>query len=335
MRKNNISFLSLFILLSYSCSESTEHEGQPLDNNVTHIVATIEESLSDDGVQTRTTFDNDKSIFVWAKTDTIGIFPNTGDQVSFPIEGEAGKTTIEFNGGGWGLKTDATYYAYFPFDRKNYWGYNAKNSIRISFLGQKQKGKNNADFAATYPFVSYGVNKNGNVHFSFKHLASHGVFTIKSPTPAIFTKAVLTTEDGGDYFIQEGTYDLTQTTATVVPTIKASSYGPSIEMVLQNVSTTSNNESFLIFMTIPPTNTLSSRVVLNLTDSYGNLYYAYPSNPSNPNNDGISKFNAGSRYRRTFVLEKSENAGDGNENFVFYTEKDEFNSEEDSSINVN
>ena len=225
------------------------------------------------------------------------------------------------------MKADATYYAYFPFDRKNYWGYNAKNEIKISFTGQKQVGKNNADFAKTYPFVSYGVNNNGNVHFSFKHIASHVVFTVTSPVAAIFTKAVLTTEDGGNYFIQEGTYDLAKATASAVPTIKPKSYDSSITLSLGSVSTTAANESFIIFMTVPPTAALSSRVVLNLTDSYGNLYAAYPDR-------AIPQFVAGTRYRRSFTLEKVGDSGDDNGNIVFYTESDDFNSEENNNINV-
>ena len=310
------------------CTEKIETEPEvPQTKNVNRITATIEEPILDDGAVTRTTFDNDKSIFVWAETDTIGIFPNTGDQVSFPIEGEAGKTSVDFNGGGWDLKADATYYAYFPFDRRNYWGYDAKNEIKISFTGQKQTGKNNADFAKTYPFVSFGVNNNGNVHFSFKHIASHVVFTVTSPVAAIFTKAVLTTEDGGNYFINEGTYDLAKTTASSVPTIKAKSYGSSVNLDLGSVSTKSVNESFILFMTVPPTAALSSRVVLNLTDSYGNLYAAYPDR-------AISQFVAGTRYRRSFTLEKVSDSGDDNGNIVFYTESDDFNSEENNNTKV-
>lgn len=320
MKKSAYLLVGICVSAFMSCSDGVESDSLPAEpKSVSRITATIEPALADDGVSTRTVFDNDKSIFVWAATDTIGIFPNTGDQVSFPIEGEAGKTTVDFNGGGWDLKADATYYAYFPFDRKNYWGYDAKNEIKISFTGQKQKGKNNADFATTYPFVSYGVNNNGNIHFSFKHLASHVVFTVTSPAAATFTKAVLTTEDGGNYFIQEGTYDLAKTTASVVPTIKAKSYGSSVTLNLSSVSV-SKNESFIIFMTIPPTATLSSGVKLMLVDSSGNVYTGTPDR-------AISQFVSGTRYRRSFTLE-----GEGM--FVLNTEDDDFNSSEEDNINM-
>lgn len=285
-----------------SCTEGEEFSAlSPTISNVKQIVATIEPFIVDDGVSTRTTFNNTDGKFYWAATDTIGIFPNSGDQVSFPIKKEmAGQTTVDFNGGGWDLKADSTYFAYFPFSRKNFWGYKAKNEVKISFLGQKQKGKDNADFADTYPLVSYGVNNNGNVHFGFKHMASIAVFTVTAPKPATFTKAVLTTEDGASCFIQEGTYDLSKVTTSSVPAINAKSYGSSITLNLESVTTTTENESFKIFITVPPTSALTSSVKLILTDSEGYSYYGIPSRE-------IAQFVAGTRYQRDFVLSQQDN----------------------------
>ena len=86
MRKT-VFLLFAFCAAFMSCTEKIETDSvEPQTKSVNRITATIEEPILDDGAVTRTTFDNDKSIFVWAEKDTIGIFPNTGDQVSFPIE---------------------------------------------------------------------------------------------------------------------------------------------------------------------------------------------------------------------------------------------------------
>lgn len=288
-----------------SCTEGEEFSSlSPTISNVKQIVATIEPFIVDDGVSTRTTFNNTDGKFYWAATDTIGIFPNSGDQVSFPIKNEmAGQTTVDFNGGGWDLKADSTYFAYFPFSRKNFWGYKAKNEVKITFLGQKQKGKDNADFADTYPLVSYGVNNNGNVHFGFKHMASIAVFTVTAPKPATFTKAVLTTEDGAACFIQEGTYDLSKVTTSSVPEINAKSYGSSITLDLESVTTTTENESFTIFITVPPTAALTSSVKLILTDGESNTYYGYPDRE-------IAQLMVGTRYKRNFAIIPSSASDD-------------------------
>lgn len=299
MKKLNL--LVLFCVSAFmSCTKMVESEFSVDKTEVTEvnkIVAIFEEPLDDDGV-TRATFDNENSTFLWAASDTIGIFPDTGDQVSFPVSGQAGKPTISFNGGGWGLKATSTYYAYYPFDRKSFWGYNAKNEMKVSFTGQTQDGKNQTDFAKRTPFVSYGVNNNGNIHFTFWNIASYGVFTVSLPDPGTYVKAVLTTDDGEDYFMQEGTYNLTETTDNDVPTITGLSYGSSISVDLENITTTSANESFIIYMIIPPTEALADNVRLTIINDEG---YSYTINPDRP----IGQFNPKTRYRRSFVLEKN------------------------------
>ena len=55
----------------------------------------------------------------WVEGDVIGIFPAEGDQVGFPItDGIEGNKAI-FDGGGWGLKANYMYAAYFPYNKDN------------------------------------------------------------------------------------------------------------------------------------------------------------------------------------------------------------------------
>ena len=295
MKSLNLLFVASVIVF-VSCSETKEFEPvaeSVFAADVTNIVAKFQDPMSDDA-ETRATFDRYSIKFLWAAGDTVGIFPNTGDQVSFPIKEEGdGKEYVNFNGGGWGLKTTSTYYAYYPFSRKNFWGYDAKDLMKVSFSNQRQNGKNSADFADTCPFVSYGTNLNGNINFTFNLLASYAIFTVTVPKATTYVKAILTTEDGADCFIQEGTYDLAGTTANAAPSITGKTYGSSITLDLDNVTCSSADESFTVFMNVPPTDVLSSSVRLELVDSQGNTYSAEPDR-------AIGQFKQGFYYARSF-----------------------------------
>lgn len=71
--------------------------------------------------------------------DTIGIFPERGDQIPFILSGlTSPQTTFTFQAEGWGLKTDKSYYAYLPFNRThNFSDYNNITHIYVNYFGQE------------------------------------------------------------------------------------------------------------------------------------------------------------------------------------------------------
>ena len=116
----------LAVLLPFGLTACSSDDKPFVDNepiaavNGGDVVKGINVSLSDfvsDVAGTRTTYaDKDGGVKVtWADADTIGIFPNQGGQVEFPIEAGTESNQATFDGGGWALKSNSTYSAYYPY----------------------------------------------------------------------------------------------------------------------------------------------------------------------------------------------------------------------------
>ena len=127
----------------------------------------------DDFVGTRTTItmgSNSIENPVWAQNDTIGIYPTSGDQLSFPIVDGVGTSTCIFDGGGWALKASSTYTAYSPFNRA-YYSRKYNSSLPISMLNQEQNGNDNTKHLGKYDIqIAKGQTpENGKISFAFEH----------------------------------------------------------------------------------------------------------------------------------------------------------------------
>ena len=106
--------------------------------------------------------------FEWAENDTIGIFPNHGYQLAFPMTGGAGTQTAEFDGGDWALKPSSQYMAYYPFEYNN----RSNKSVSATYVRQLQKGNDNTDHLGAFDYMAASATtpKEGSVSFDFKHL---------------------------------------------------------------------------------------------------------------------------------------------------------------------
>ncbi|MCQ2192795.1 MAG: CotH kinase family protein [Paludibacteraceae bacterium] len=142
--------------------------------------------VSDDGMDYQ---------FVWAEDDEIGIFPNKGGQVAFPMADGAGTQTAMFDGGGWGLKPSATYSAYYPVVREFDLD---KNDIPIDLSTQKQKGNANHNHIGKLAYMSAinsTVNEEGQVSFNFNYLISVLHLKITVPVPGKYNRLILMASD--------------------------------------------------------------------------------------------------------------------------------------------
>ena len=147
----HVCFLAL-ILMSACSLEEIPNENFLENKEITTIEATTS-SFSMDDLMSRVTIPMEEypnfGTVTWAEGDTIGIYPNEGDQLSFPIVNGIGTNVCEFNGGGWALKTSKVYTAYTPFNR-SYYQYMNKDALPISMLGQKQTGNNSSAHLSAY-----------------------------------------------------------------------------------------------------------------------------------------------------------------------------------------
>lgn len=203
--------------------------------------------------------------FIWGENDTVGIFPNTGSQAEFAMSQGAGTQTATFTGGGWALKSSATYAAYYPYNFYN----RDMTKIPVSYVGQTQSGNNNTDHIGAYDFMAASVAtpSNGAVAFDMQHLGCLVQLKITIPEPTTLKKVKLLTN--GE-FAQTGTIDLTQETMAIVSKTASTIF----EVVLQNINTTTEDEEVVVYFMMPPTDLSSNTLKVQITtDSDENIEY--------------------------------------------------------------
>ena len=193
----------------------------------------------------------------WSEEDKIGVFPETGDQINFAMSKGAGGSTATFSGGGWALKNNAIYYAYYPFNRECYVGEEMKNQVPCSFEGQVQTGENSLKHLGKYAYMysSGSTPAEGKVTLSLQHLTTLLKLDLTSSITASATIKSVTLEVQGyeKAFCLEGAIDLMK--GTLTPTKTSSS----ITLACAgDIQLTASGTS--VYLVLPPTD-LSGRQV--------------------------------------------------------------------------
>ena len=255
-----------------SCERELDQAGldsELSDQEITEIRATIGQFISeDDGPETRTTLITDSANnlqLVWAANDTIGIFPSQGGQVAFPIGDNAGSKTASFDGGGWGLKADSYYSAYYPLIGEFYLD---KKKIPLVMTAQTQDGNGSfahvgkSDYMAA---VNATVSAQGGVEFRFEPLVTLLHLKLTMPKAATLTSVVLETSGA---FNTEAVLNL----STGSVTSKKSS--PVQVLTLKNVSlkTVTTGLVLEVYFPILPVNLTGKTVSVKVYDKDQNCY---------------------------------------------------------------
>ena len=187
--------------------------------------------------------------FTWCENDTVGIFPNTGSQAEFAMSQGAGTETATFTGGGWALKSSATYAAYYPY---NFYNRDLKN-IPVIYEGQTQNGNATTAHIGAYDFMAASVStpENGAVSFDMQHLGCLVQLTVDLDEAATINEvSIKYGEENSGEFITNGYIDLSSQT----PAIQASSQedkSNTISIVLENLSVTAEEAATVYFMMAP------------------------------------------------------------------------------------
>ena len=246
MKKSISKALALLTIFTVACAENTLVENSPIITNsdtITEISITGKDFQFDGDTRSSVAISESGASFIWDEDDVIGIFPDKGDQVSFAMEQGAGTQTATFTGGGWALKSSATYAAYYPHVYEN----RDLTKIPVSYVGQTQNGNANTDHIGAYDFMAASVTtpSNGAVAFDMQHLGALVQLAITVPEPSTLTKVVLTSSTE---FTETGTIDLTTETVAIMADTQSNSF----EIALNNVTTTEANETVTVyFMTAP------------------------------------------------------------------------------------
>jgi len=167
MKKKVLFFLSVIASAAFleACNDDLVDEtNNPVaGQEVEHITVSLPNMnfVSFDDAETRAELnynsETQKFNFAWSFGDVMGVFPNEGAQVDFPIKEEfVGKNSAEFDGGGWALKTGYTYAVYFPYDYYN----RDKTAIPMNYMGQTQKKANDFSHLKDFNFFASPLEKN-------------------------------------------------------------------------------------------------------------------------------------------------------------------------------
>lgn len=240
------ALLSLFAVVA--CSKDALVESTPAnDGTIKEISITGKDFQLDGETRSSVTISENGASFTWDEDDVIGIFPNEGDQVSFAMDNGAGTQTATFSGGGWALKSSATYAAYYPHVYEN----RDMTKIPVSYLGQTQNGNNNTGHIGTYDFMAAAVStpSNGLVAFDMQHLGC--LVQLKIDLLEEVGIGNVTINYGSSYnamFTTAGYIDLTSETPQINVSGNKSS---SIDVKLNNLRVKADETAVIYFMMAP------------------------------------------------------------------------------------
>lgn len=262
MKSLNKLFLLISSILISSCTSNDITEN--LTEGINQIRFTASDFKYTNNSRTAFTISNNGAEFKWAENDTVGIFPNTGSQVYFPMQSGAGTKTATFDGGGWALKSSSTYAAYYPFKGDIYLD---KTAIPVSYVGQKQVGNNSTKHLGAYDYMAAVAStpENGNVDFNFKHLGCLVQLCVFLPKATELTSIIFKTDE--KVFIDQGVIDLSSKNPEIMPIMMQNS----LSIELENAKTEGYNKVLVYFM-INPLNLENKIIHVTLKDANKDVY---------------------------------------------------------------
>ena len=258
------SFLPLAaMVLLASCTSETFNN--PDAEMVSQVTITAKDYVMDDATRTALDLTDSGLSFTWAESDVVGIYPNAGDQVSFPMTAGAGTKSASFDGGGWALKGGYTYAAYFPYNVDNTTNGRSYTALPISYVGQKQPSNNSTAGLGAYDYMvaTASTPESGIVTFNFEHIGSVLYIQLTAPEAATFTKLTLSADD--PIFTTEATVNLSD--GTLTPT----STSNSISLALDNIAVEAGSTLYA-WMQIAPTDASSKTLTATMTTSETEIY---------------------------------------------------------------
>lgn len=232
------------LLLLVACNNQDDFDSETIGSADNRVCFIVDDFISEDGSRT---YVSPTGQFTWVEGDTLGVFPMEGYQTAFPISEGTGTSSALFDGGLWALRPNASYAAYYPFmhpmDQVH------KEAIPVSYVGQTQNGNNNTQHLGKYDYIASvmtDVNENGHINFQMKHLGALVKFNLTMPEAANYTSMTVSTSAGS--FITQATYGL----SSFVPSYTSVVSSQTVELALNNVSTTNADKTLTLYMFMAP-----------------------------------------------------------------------------------
>ncbi len=249
------------LLFLVACTNDIVMENISKTTDINTIEVTANDFVYDD-IQTRTNFEITESgvKFTWAANDTVGIFPDEGRQVSFPMASGAGSNKALFTGGGWALKPSSTYNAYFPLIGKFYLD---KQAIPLSYTGQTQVGNATTNHLGKYDYmVAAAISPaEGKVNFNFNRLNSLVRLTLEAPGGSSYTQIKLESEG---LFLNKGSLDLSTQKINYLETSNT------FILDLEEITTTAAKNTLELYLMLAPTDLSEKEIIATIIDDKNN-----------------------------------------------------------------
>ena len=288
MKNRILPFLASIALLSLaSCTDEVQELAGEQSQVLKQIVMTTQDFQTEAG--SRTLYEVIENVkCTWADNDTVGVFPNEGAQVYFPMASGAGTKNATFNGGGWALKDGSTYGAYYPCIGKFYLD---KNAVPVNYTGQMQEGNASMAHLGAYDYMvaTPTAPQDGAAQFTFKHLSALVQLKITVPQPATFTSVKLVTDT--KTFAVEGTVDIMADAPSITPVTSSKEF----VLNLQDVTTTKENEVVTCYFMLPPADLSEQTLKAVLVSDRGNVEIDFES----------KNFKAGTAYALSGEMEST------------------------------
>lgn len=290
----------IFFLFAGLCSCT---QNQDVPNVSDDVVKTVEVKVSPIEYDINSRMNVTPNLdYLWELNDTIGIFPNKGGQVEFPITAESvGTTTAKFNGGGWGLKSGYKYSAYYPF---NFYNRDA-TEIPFTYEGQVQVGSDSRNHLSRFSLLMSTPSEvvNGGLTFQMNNVGALLLLTLTMPEAKKYTSLDLYADS--EIIPVNKTYNIL---SDELPE-KVNAYRNRLHVDLQDISTVSANQDIVLWVAFPVMSQAEKTLKAVVKDSQGYTYVGdiYRSN-GNPFYLNLSR-NKGYRLKASPVLTDGVSAG--------------------------
>ncbi len=270
-----IKCLVAFSCLLASCSSVDEMKETVSDGEIRNAVVHIA-PYSFDECETRTDliYKDNKLTFNWDDDETIGVFPITpysGSQAYKHLERSVNDGHVAtFDGGGWKIRPEATYVAYYPYNGK-LTSETTFEKIPVSLKRQVQDGYNNLDHIGKkydYMCASATAPSEGDIVFNFKHITSIVQLEITLPEAGVISNVIIFDNQHEQVFVDSALMNVQ--TREVTPVHKSSM----VELEVKNGVEAKANEKVLLYISMLPMDSRPVNITVETIDGkcYGSSY---------------------------------------------------------------
>ncbi|MBO4418018.1 MAG: hypothetical protein J5801_07910, partial [Bacteroidales bacterium] len=151
-----------------------------------------------------------------------------------------------FDGGGWALRNNASYAAYYPFSVWNYFQDN--KTVIMDYSGQVQNGNGSFAHLSAYDYLASAKTtpKNNMVTFQMDRQGSILYIDIVVPEPATITSLTISCDEA--IFVEKAALDISGDTPVVTPIETKAA----LTLNFENTITTEPNETVRAYMAVQP-----------------------------------------------------------------------------------